>query len=113
MPPVLSALAPAYLLPSEITNISCLALQNRSARRVPVPSPCRAIPSTMKTSARQYAKVNILLPCQMILSDNLGNLISWDAMLVERLGWGYFLEQCRRRGDFFSLVAVQHTARHQ
>ena len=43
---------------------------------------------------------------QTSLSDDLGKIISRDVMIMTKLGWEYFVNQRRGRGEFVSLEVV-------
>ena len=72
--------------------------------------PCYARPSPKKAGDHRPARINILLPYQTILPGDLGKLISWNATIVAKLGWGDFVNQSRGRGNFAILGAILHPA---
>ena len=88
--PVLSSLAPAYLLPSKRPNIYCLTFQDRASSPVLIPPPCCARTYPNKAGAHRPARFMILHPHQTSLPDDLGKLISWDDRLMTKLGWEDF-----------------------
>ena len=75
---------------------------------MPVPVPCCERPPPKKSVAYQPERFKILCLRQTSLSDDLGKIISRDVMIMTKLGWEYFVNQRRGRGNFASLGASLH-----